>query len=105
MRYLTLFAFIFFLFLPLQNAQSETSQLPGVIDTRYVWQSTTINVCWHPSARSYPRLRAHVKNLIVTQYNNRTNVKLVGWGECSNDVPRHDPIWGTTANIFLRACI
>ena len=61
------------------NAVSDTQSYPS-INSR--WRSPSIYVCWESSANAYPVDKIWVQTRVKREYESKTNVQFLGWGQC-----------------------
>jgi hypothetical protein len=56
------------------------------ISTANRWPSSVIPVCWEASANAHSTVKMWIMNAVLSEYA-RTNVNLVGWGNCFPGAP------------------
>lgn len=66
---------------PNDESASDTESYPSVNSK---WASPVISVCWESSADSFASEKQWVQAKVEGQYETKTRVRLIGWGNCTS---------------------
>ena len=81
-----------FALLPACGTPEQESTLNGFPQENLLWDTNEINVCWEESAELYEEETELVRESVQSQFNDRTNVSLVGFESCPSEFSRFNGI-------------
>ncbi len=75
-----------------QPPPNQNSTLNGFPQESLLWDSNQIDVCWENSANGYDLEKELVQESVQSQFNDRTNISLIGFESCPSSFVMFDGI-------------